>query len=94
MCLFHFTFYLFYFVLVIQKRHKADREVNHRQVETLRDGEWKWIKWKHVLVGDIVKVHNNNFFPADLVVLSTRYVTCIKMLMNEVKLLQIIMKVE
>ncbi|XP_065215293.1 probable phospholipid-transporting ATPase IA isoform X3 [Planococcus citri] len=53
------------------KRHKADREVNHRRIETLRDGEWKWIKWKEVMVGDIVKVLNNTFFPADLLVFAT-----------------------
>jgi phospholipid-transporting ATPase len=56
----------------MQKRHRADGEINHRKVEVLRDGHWLWVKWVNVAVGDIVKVHNNNFFPADLVILSSR----------------------
>jgi phospholipid-transporting ATPase len=57
---------------LLQKRHRADGEINHRKVEVLRDGHWLWVKWLNVTVGDIVKVHNNNFFPADLVILSSR----------------------
>jgi P-type E1-E2 ATPase len=59
-------------VYLIQKRHRADNEINHRKVEVLRDGHWLWVKWLDVAVGDIVKVHDNNFFPADLVILSSR----------------------
>ncbi|XP_016843759.1 probable phospholipid-transporting ATPase IA isoform X4 [Nasonia vitripennis] len=53
------------------KRHRADDEINKREVEVLRDGRWQWIQWKTVTVGDVVKVHNNNFFPADLILLSS-----------------------
>ncbi|XP_023288941.1 probable phospholipid-transporting ATPase IA isoform X3 [Orussus abietinus] len=53
------------------KRHRADDEINMREVEVLRDGRWQWIQWRNVAVGDIVKVHNNNFFPADLILLSS-----------------------
>ncbi|KAF6198785.1 hypothetical protein GE061_006807 [Apolygus lucorum] len=53
------------------KRHVADRETNHREVEVLKDGNWQWITWENVAVGDIVKVQNNQFFPADLIVFST-----------------------
>ncbi|KAJ8667378.1 hypothetical protein QAD02_009040, partial [Eretmocerus hayati] len=53
------------------KRHRADDEINKREVEVLRDGRWQWIQWKLVAVGDVVKVHNNNFFPADLILLSS-----------------------
>ncbi|XP_073997517.1 ATPase phospholipid transporting 8A1 isoform X3 [Rhodnius prolixus] len=53
------------------KRHRADGETNKREVEVLRDGNWQWVQWQNIVVGDIVKVHNNNFFPADLLVLST-----------------------
>ncbi|XP_033606946.1 phospholipid-transporting ATPase IA isoform X9 [Cryptotermes secundus] len=53
------------------KRHRADGEINHRKVEVLRDGHWLWVKWLDVTVGDVVKVHNNSFFPADLVILSS-----------------------
>ncbi|XP_047480073.1 probable phospholipid-transporting ATPase IA isoform X2 [Penaeus chinensis] len=53
------------------KRHRADDEINKREIEVLRDGQWQWIKWRHVQVGDIVKVHNNKFFPADLIILAS-----------------------
>ncbi|KAG7206905.1 hypothetical protein KM043_000800 [Ampulex compressa] len=53
------------------KRHRADDEINMREVEVLRDGHWQWIQWRNVAVGDVVKVHNNNFFPADLILLSS-----------------------
>ncbi|KDR21171.1 putative phospholipid-transporting ATPase IA, partial [Zootermopsis nevadensis] len=53
------------------KRHRADDEINHRKVEVLRDGHWLWVQWLNVAVGDIVKVHNNTFFPADLAILSS-----------------------
>lgn len=53
------------------KRHRADDEINHREIETLQGGQWRWIKWKELSVGDIVKVQNNTFFPADLVLLSS-----------------------
>ncbi|XP_024939743.1 probable phospholipid-transporting ATPase IA isoform X3 [Cephus cinctus] len=53
------------------KRHRADDEINMREVEVLRDSRWQWIQWHAVAVGDVVKVHNNNFFPADLILLSS-----------------------
>ncbi|KAK9305516.1 hypothetical protein QLX08_003517 [Tetragonisca angustula] len=53
------------------KRHRADDEINMREVEVLRDGHWQWIQWRNIAVGDVVKVHNNNFFPADLILLSS-----------------------
>ncbi|XP_042883208.1 probable phospholipid-transporting ATPase IA isoform X4 [Penaeus japonicus] len=53
------------------KRHRADDEINKREIEVLRDGQWQWIRWRHVQVGDIVKVHNNKFFPADLIILAS-----------------------
>ncbi|KAK0176171.1 hypothetical protein PV328_000332 [Microctonus aethiopoides] len=53
------------------KRHRADDEINMREVEVLRESRWQWIRWRDIAVGDVVKVHNNNFFPADLVLLSS-----------------------
>lgn len=38
-----------------------------------KEGTWQPIKWQSLSVGDIVKVYNNNFFPADLLLLSSRY---------------------
>lgn len=56
----------------LQKRHRADDETNHREVEIFREGTWQPVKWQDLSVGDIVKVYNNNFFPADLILLSSR----------------------
>ncbi|KAL7633000.1 UNVERIFIED_CONTAM: hypothetical protein RMT77_016710 [Armadillidium vulgare] len=53
------------------KRHRADDEINNREIEVLRDGQWQWIKWRNIKVGDIVKVRNHKFFPADLILLSS-----------------------
>lgn len=61
-------------VMHLQKRHRADNEINHRTVEVLRNNVWLNVRWKNVLVGDIIKVHINNFFPSDLVLLSSRCV--------------------
>ena len=41
-------------------------------VAVLRRGDWEVIKWTEVVVGDIVKVVNSNFFPCDLILLSSR----------------------
>lgn len=54
-----------------QKRHRADDEINHREIECLQNGQWVNVMWKNLAVGDIVKVPNDNFFPADLVQLSS-----------------------
>ncbi|KAJ8973941.1 hypothetical protein NQ317_002445 [Molorchus minor] len=54
------------------KRHRADDETNHRRVEVLRGDNWISVRWKDVIVGDIVKVLNNTFFPADLALISSR----------------------
>ncbi|GAB0091473.1 Phospholipid-transporting ATPase [Sergentomyia squamirostris] len=53
------------------KRHRADDEINHREIETYKSGQWRYIKWQQLSVGDIVKVLNNTFFPADLILLSS-----------------------
>lgn len=53
------------------KRHRADDEINMREVEVLRDGKWQLVQWRNVAVGDVVKVHNNTFFPADLILLAS-----------------------
>nr|CAG4646034.1 EOG090X00X3 [Macrothrix elegans] len=51
--------------------HKADEETNRRQVEVLRDGQWLWLTWQQINVGDIVRVRAGAFFPADLLLLSS-----------------------
>ncbi|CAH0721386.1 unnamed protein product, partial [Brenthis ino] len=53
------------------KRHRADDETNRRKVEVLCNGRWQSIRWEKLQVGDICKVLNNQFFPADLVLLAS-----------------------
>ncbi|XAR55871.1 Phospholipid-translocating ATPase [Bertholletia excelsa] len=56
------------------KRKQQDIEVNNRKVEVhLGDGVFKHTEWKNLRVGDIVKVEKDEFFPADLLLLSSSY---------------------
>jgi phospholipid-transporting ATPase len=55
----------------IQKRAKSDSEINNRKILVLRNKEFQELLWKQVVVGDIVKVTNDSFFPTDLVILSS-----------------------
>ncbi|XP_013765295.1 phospholipid-transporting ATPase FetA-like, partial [Pundamilia nyererei] len=52
-------------------RHKCDRKVNNRKVDVLMDGQLKNEKWMNVQVGNIVKLENNEFVTADLLLLSS-----------------------
>uniref|UniRef100_A0A915KTG3 P-type phospholipid transporter n=1 Tax=Romanomermis culicivorax TaxID=13658 RepID=A0A915KTG3_ROMCU len=53
------------------KRHRADKRTNHSKVAVLRSGHWINEKWEQIQVGDIVKVVRDQFFPADLILLSS-----------------------
>ncbi|KAN0062782.1 aminophospholipid translocase [Thecaphora frezii] len=55
------------------KRHQSDSELNARIAHVLDPGSGAFEprRWRHVRVGDIVRVENNEFFPADLVLLSS-----------------------
>ena len=53
------------------KRHKADAEVNARFVSTLHGSSFVPKRWRDVVIGDIVRVENGHFFPADLILLSS-----------------------
>lgn len=55
----------------LQKRHRQDKEINNRQVKVLRGDKFESVAWQDVHVGDIVKVKNRNYVPADLVLIST-----------------------
>ncbi|KNC84425.1 hypothetical protein SARC_03353 [Sphaeroforma arctica JP610] len=58
-------------ILEDMKRHRSDREVNDRLVRVLRQGTFQTIRWTEVQVGDIVRVVHDQYFPADLVLLSS-----------------------
>ncbi|KAL9647568.1 hypothetical protein ABK040_006924 [Willaertia magna] len=53
------------------KRKISDAEVNNRDVTVVRGSSTQAISWKEVRVGDIVKVNQDENFPADLIALSS-----------------------
>ncbi|CAG8604638.1 2225_t:CDS:10 [Paraglomus occultum] len=53
------------------KRHKSDSEVNSRECKSLQGSQFVSKEWNNVKVGDIVRVENGEFFPADLILLSS-----------------------
>ncbi|KAG7563826.1 P-type ATPase A domain superfamily [Arabidopsis suecica] len=56
------------------RRRKQDVEANNRKVEVLgKNGTFGETKWKNLRVGDLVKVHKEEYFPADLLLLSSSY---------------------
>ncbi|KAM6909972.1 phospholipid-transporting ATPase ID [Xenentodon cancila] len=52
-------------------RHKSDNQVNNRQSQVLIQGSLQNEKWMNVRVGDIIKLENNQFVAADLLLLSS-----------------------
>ena len=55
------------------KRHRADRKVNHTKTRVLNKttAEFERKRWMTVQVGDIVECVEGDFFPADMLLLST-----------------------
>lgn len=53
------------------KRHFSDRELNNRRVKVLRGSDFVEIRWCDVKVGDVLRVENGDFFPADMMLLSS-----------------------
>ena len=45
----------------MQRRHRSDNKVNHRKSWVLRDGELVEACWETVVVGDIIKLENDQF---------------------------------
>ncbi|XP_061340720.1 putative phospholipid-transporting ATPase 9 [Gastrolobium bilobum] len=56
------------------RRKKQDSEVNNRKVKVHKGhGTFEYIEWKNLKVGHIVKIAKDEFFPADLLLLSSSY---------------------
>ncbi|XP_014509326.1 putative phospholipid-transporting ATPase 9 [Vigna radiata var. radiata] len=56
------------------RRKKQDIEVNNRRVKVHKvGGIFEYTAWKNLRVGNIVKVEKDEFFPADLLLLSSSY---------------------
>nr|XP_057939909.1 phospholipid-transporting ATPase ID isoform X2 [Doryrhamphus excisus] len=52
-------------------RQQSDNKVNNRQSQVLISGSLRNEKWMNVRVGDIIKLENNQFVAADLLLLSS-----------------------
>ncbi len=52
-------------------RHRADNAANATGVEIVINGKIEKKTWADVRVGDIVRIHNRQVFPSDLVLIST-----------------------
>ncbi|XP_077202756.1 phospholipid-transporting ATPase ID-like isoform X2 [Paroedura picta] len=52
-------------------RHKSDKQVNSRPAQVLLNGRLKAERWLNVEVGDIIRLENNDFVTADLLLLSS-----------------------
>ncbi|XP_057415558.1 putative phospholipid-transporting ATPase 9 [Lotus japonicus] len=56
------------------QRKKQDIEMNNRKVKLHQGGGvFDYSKWRDLKAGDIVKVEKDEFFPADLILLSSNY---------------------
>lgn len=56
------------------RRNQQDVEVNNRKVKVhCGNGVFEPTEWRHLRVGDIVKVEKDEFFPTDLLLLSSSY---------------------
>ncbi|KAG9450028.1 hypothetical protein H6P81_009993 [Aristolochia fimbriata] len=56
------------------RRKKQDIEVNNRKVKVhMGNGAFEYAEWKKLRVGDIVRIEKDEFFPADLLLLSSSY---------------------
>ncbi|XP_061366109.1 phospholipid-transporting ATPase 3-like [Gastrolobium bilobum] len=53
------------------KRFQNDMAINNNMIDILQDQKWVSIPWKKLQVGDIVKVRQDGFFPADLLFLAS-----------------------
>ncbi|KAK8477308.1 hypothetical protein V6N13_090353 [Hibiscus sabdariffa] len=53
------------------KRFQNDMTINNTPVDVLQDQRWESIPWKKLQVGDIIKVKQDGFFPADMLLLAS-----------------------
>ncbi|XP_044589030.1 phospholipid-transporting ATPase ID isoform X2 [Cotesia glomerata] len=53
------------------QRHSSDSQVNNRKSQTLRGTQLKVEKWSQVQVGDVIRMENDQFVAADVLLLST-----------------------
>jgi phospholipid-translocating P-type ATPase (flippase) len=52
-------------------RKKMDKQINNTLVQTWRDGAFRDVRWRDLVVGDTVRIVKNGGIPADVLVLKT-----------------------
>ncbi|XP_071692834.1 probable phospholipid-transporting ATPase 8 [Rutidosis leptorrhynchoides] len=55
------------------RRRRQDIKANNRKIHVYRNNSFSESKWKDLRVGDLVKVYKDEYFPADLLLLSSSY---------------------
>ncbi|KAJ4458775.1 phospholipid-transporting P-type ATPase [Paratrimastix pyriformis] len=55
------------------RRYQSDRQLNAKKCIRVVDGREETTQWRHVQVGDILKVKCDEYFPADMILLSTSF---------------------
>lgn len=53
------------------KRHAQDRSLNNSEAQVLVDQQFEARPWRRVRVGDIIRLEQDKFIPADMVLLSS-----------------------
>ena len=53
------------------KRHRSDYEENNRKTKVLNNGEFVDITWEFLKVGDVIKLKQDEYFPADVLILKS-----------------------
>lgn len=74
LCRFHSNWRRFldsFFLQHIQQRHRSDSQVNNRKSHVLLNGKSVEERWHKVQVGDIIRMENDQFIAADLLLLTT-----------------------
>ncbi|XP_039146537.1 phospholipid-transporting ATPase 3 isoform X1 [Dioscorea cayenensis subsp. rotundata] len=53
------------------KRFQNDKSINNAPVDVLQNKKWETIPWKKLQVGDLVRIKQDGFFPADVLFLAS-----------------------
>ncbi|CAK7343542.1 unnamed protein product [Dovyalis caffra] len=53
------------------RRHRSDRNENNREALIFQSGQLRSKKWKHIRVGEVMKISANETIPCDMVLLGT-----------------------
>jgi magnesium-transporting ATPase (P-type) len=54
-------------------RNKQDDEINRKKVEVVRNNQLIWTHWEDLVAGDIVRIREDEQFPADLILISSSH---------------------